>query len=317
VVAWKNQRRAFRTEATPSDTFECPDKPDWEQQKLIKIGPWGDGTRRTVELAVVDEELVQTYTLDEEPDWSESVDWDGLRAGGHFTDGNLRRQASLFLLLDPKSPWRGQLAMPPTHVTFQKTPHGGPADSSLTVRADLAGDAPRVEMAATDDVLRPPPATGVDDAAFLKTDHFELWFCAPDAPESCEKKDTRQLGVARTADGQLHARWLHPRGHKEKLPPVAAGPKGALIVTMPLAQLRHDGEPDGPLKGELTVAYSDADLAGKGQEAVVATSDLKWGVGYTFGKFVRHAGGARFPAWAGDSGLEEDAAFLKALPPLR
>ena len=36
-----------------------------------------------------------------------------------------------------------------------------------------------------------------------------------------------------------------------------------------------------------------------------------------FGKFVRHAGGTRFPEWAGETGLEEDAGFLKALSPLR
>jgi hypothetical protein len=318
VVAWKDQRRAFRTEATPSESFECPEKPAWEQQKLIKIGPWGDGTRRSVELAVVDDQLVQTYTLEEEPDWAEAVDWEGLKAGGHFTEGNVKRNASLFLLLDPKSPWRAQLPRPQTHVTFQKTPHGGPADSSLTVRADLAGDALRVEMEATDDVLRPPANAKVSDAAFLKADHFELWFCAPGATETCEKKETRQLGVARTADGQLHGRWLQPKGNKEKLPAVAAGTaKGALVVTLPLAQVRHDGQADGELKGELTVSYSDADLEGKGQEAMVATSDVKWGVGSTFGKFVRHAGGARFPEWAGATGLDEDAEFLKSLPPLR
>ena len=170
-------------------------------------------------------------------------------------------------------------------------------------------------MQATDDVLRPPANAKVNDAAFLKADHFELWFCAASAPETCEKKQTRQLGVARTADGQLHARWLHPKGNKEKLPAVtAAAPKGALIVTLPLAQMRHDGQPDGELKGELTVAYSDADVEGKGQEAVVATSEVKWGVGYTFGKFVRHAGGARFPTWDGATQFQEDEAFLTALP---
>jgi hypothetical protein len=50
---------------------------------------------------------------------------------------------------------------------------------------------------------------------------------------------------------------------------------------------------------------------------LVATSDLKWGVGYTFGKFVRQAGASWFPEWAGDKGLEEDAGFLKALAPKR
>jgi hypothetical protein len=124
--------------------------------------------------------------------------------------------------------------------------------------------------------------------------------------------------VARTADGQVHTRWLHPKGNKEKLPAVATGAsKGALVVTLPLAQMRHDGQPDGELKGELTVAYSDADVEGKGQEAVVATSDVKWGVGYTFGKFVRHAGGARFPAWDGGTQFTEEEAFLAALPPVR
>jgi len=203
VVAWKNQRHAFRTEATPSETFECPEKPAWEQQKLIKIGPWGDGTRRSLELAVVDDKLVQTSTLEEEPDWAESVDWEGLEAGGHVTEGNLKRNASLFLLLDPKSPWRAQLPKPQTQVTFQKTPHGSPADSSLTIRADLAKDVLRVEMETTNDVLRPPPEARVNDAAFLKADHFELWFCAPGAPENCGEKGHPAAG--RGPDGRWPA----------------------------------------------------------------------------------------------------------------
>jgi hypothetical protein len=270
--------------------------------------------RRLAQLAVVDDKVVAVQEQEEGADYTHLVDWEALVASGHDTEVGATRSASLLLLLDPKSPWRAQLPKPHTWVTFQKTPRGGPSDSSLSVRTDLVDKTLRVEMEATDDILRPLPDAKASDATFLKSDHFELWFCESGASRRCNKQEARQLGVARTASGQLHARWLHPKGNSEKLLAVSAGAgKGAVVVTMPLASIRNDQTPDGALDGELSVAYSDADLEGKGQEAVVATSEIKWGVGYTFGQFIRHPGGVRYPTWDGE-GFPADQAFLQALP---
>lgn len=317
VVSWPGHLRAFRTDDVMPHGFDCPQPFTWEKTRVIKLGPWGQGTRRFAQVAVVDDQLALLEEQEEESDWGDLVNWETLSASGYNFEDKSKHDASLLLVLDPKSPGRAQLPRPKTWVTFQKTPHGGSADSALMARVDLAGDTLQVEMEATDDVLRPPANPKLTDAAFLKTDHFELWFCAPATQTAfCEKKDTRQLGVARTAGGQLHARWLHPKGNKEKLPAVeAGGPKGAaIVVKLPLAQIRHKGDPMQDLSGELTVAYSDADVDGKGQEAVVATSDVKWGQGSSFGKFVRHVGGARFPAWDGGAQFGEDEAWLTGLP---
>ena len=314
VVAWGSQRRAFRSQHTTPDRFDCPQAAVWENTRVIKLGPWGQGMRRLAQLAVVDDKVAVVQEEEEGTDYTHLVDWEAPVASGRDTEVGAKRNASLFLLIDPKSPGRAQLPKPRTWVTFQKTPHGGAADSSLSVRTELVAKSLRVEMEATDDVLRPLPDVKASDAAFLKADHFELWFCESGASRRCNKQETRQLGVARTAGGQLHARWLHPKGNTEKLPSVVAvAGKGAVVVTMPLSWIRNDETPDGALDGELTVAYSDADLEGKGQEAVVATSEVKWGVGYTFGQFIRHPGGTRFPTWDGE-GFPADEAFLKALP---
>ena len=314
VVAWGSERRAFRSQHTTPDRFGCPQAPVWEKSRVIKLGPWGQGRPRLAQLAVVDDKVAAVQEEEQGADFSQLVDWETLVASGHDTEVSAKRNSSLFLLLDPKSPWRAQLPKPRTWVTFQKPPHGGPADSSLSVRTELVDKTLRVEMEATDDVARPLPDIKASDAAFLKADHFELWFCESNASRRCNKQEARQLGVARTAGGQLHARWLHPKGNTDRLPAVAAvAGKGAVAVTLSLSWIRNDQTPDGALDGELTVAYSDADIEGKGQEAVVATSEIKWGVGYTFGQFIRHPGGTRFPTWNDDT-FPADEAFLKALP---
>ena len=101
-------------------TFDCPQPLAWESTKVIKLGPWGQGTRRFAQVAVVDDQLVLVQEQEEESDWGEVVDWDALKAQGHFTEGNVKRNASMFLLLDPKSPWRAQLPRPETHVRSRR-----------------------------------------------------------------------------------------------------------------------------------------------------------------------------------------------------
>ncbi len=142
--------------------------------------------------------------------------------------------------------------------------------------------------------------------------------CAANAEELCQRKQARQLGIGRTSAGGWHARWLHPKGNKEKLPIVEPSTgSGAVTLTLPLTQIRHEGDPEGSLTGEFTAVFSDADTEGKGQEAMVATSRLRRGDGGSFGRFVRHDGGARLPTWNGSAGLRPNEKLLVELPPLR
>jgi hypothetical protein len=316
VIAWPGNRRAFRTADTLMAGFDCVGKPSWEQGKVIKLGPWGQQPRESADVAVVDGQLVLVEVTLDDPGAGEFFGWDSLVFSGRNVDDKLQWQSSILLLLDSRSAWRARLPKPKTWVTFQRTPHGGPADSELSARVDLVGPDLRIEMEATDDVARPLVDAKANDAAFLKADHFELWFCAAGASAWCDKKGARQLGIARTAGGLLHARWLHPKGNKEKLPVVAQGTaKSGLVVALPLAQIRNERGLEPELEGELSVAYSDADVDGKGQEAVIATSQVRWGVGRTFGRFVRHKGGTRFPAWETTvAGFDENEALLKDLP---
>src|SRR5215213_6760223 len=172
VVAWSGQLRAFRTDDTVPDRYDCPPSPVWEDTKVIKLGPWGIGPREFAQVAVVDDQLSVVRSLEEDDSFTRSVDWDNLTVQATHTAESTRVDASMLLLLDPKSPWRAQLPRPRTWVAFKKTAHGGPPDSSLIASTELAGPALHIEMQATDDVVRLPANDKLSDAAFLKTDHF-------------------------------------------------------------------------------------------------------------------------------------------------
>jgi hypothetical protein len=316
AVAWKTGRRAFRTDPDQQAVPFCEgDGPVvWEKVRTIKVGPWGIAPRETNELAVIDGELVMLNEIGEDQFHSFATDWEDLAVSGHNVEESTEYNGALFPLLEPKSPYRPQLPPPRTWVTFEKSPHGGPADSALTARVDLVGTALRIELQATDDVRRPPRDAPLADAALLRSDHFELWFCAPGAGRFCDRKGSRQLGLARTSSGAVHARWLHPAGNREKLPAVAAAGATGVAVTLPLGQVEHTGIVDGRLEGPLTAAYSDVDREGQGQEAIVATSRLRWGQGGSFSVFKRNDGGRRFPIWNGGIAFDDDEALLRELP---
>ena len=317
VVAWKTGRRAFRTDADQQGVPICEGQGPvvWEKARTIKVGPWGIAPRETNELAVIDGDLVMLNESGEDQFHSFATDWEDLTISGHNVEENSEYGGALLLLLDPKSPYRQRLPPPRTWVTFEKTSHGGPADSALTARVDLVGTALRIELQATDDVRRPPPDGRLGDAAFLRSDHFELWFCARGTGRFCDRKGSRQLGLARTSSGAVHARWLHPTGNRENLPAVAAAGATGIVVTLPLGQVEHTGSADGELQGPLTAAYSDADREGQGQEAIVATSRLRWGQGGSFSLFMRNEAGRRFPVWNGGIAFDEDEALLRGLSP--
>jgi hypothetical protein len=316
VFAYGKTSRAFTTSEPELGEPACTGSkgaPVWEKGKEVTLGPWGADPKEHYHLSVVDGELVLLSESADDKFISVRTDWEALEYGGRSTDEERESAHAMLPLLGPRSPWAARLPKPRTWVTFGEAAHGGPADAGLDVRVALAGKALRVEMAATDDVARPLGAADAADAVFLRADHFELWFCAPTGGTRCDKKSARQLGVARLADGQLHARWLHPKGHKEKLPAVEAAPNG-VAVTIPLAQMAVDGKAqatDEKLEGKLTVAYSDSDTEGKGQETLVATSLLRWADPASFGLFVRQPRGARFPPWTGSAEVDEDEEFLR------
>jgi hypothetical protein len=99
------------------------------------------------------------------------------------------------------------------------------------------------------------------------------------------------------------------------LPAVAAAGATGIVITLPLGQVEHTGSADGELQGPLTAAYSDADREGQGQEAIVATSRLRWGQGGSFSLFMRNEAGRRFPVWNGGIAFDEDEALLRGLSP--
>jgi hypothetical protein len=325
VLAWGEEGRAYRSDDDVLHQVECPGEtapPAWETVSAFKFPEMGQRPKETSTIALVDGDLVLLDQHEEDHSFSSVVDWVGLEENHINFDPASEHAAAIFPLLAPGSPWLAKLPKPRNWVTFSRVPHGGPADAAVDARISLVGTDLRIELGATDDVFLAPANAKTSDRDFLRRDHFELWFCAAGEARSCDKKTARQLGVAKTADGKVHARWLLPKGNKDKLPEVTLaedsrpGIKLAVVVTLPLNLIGHAGELTDALEGKLTVAYSDADLAAQGQKALVATSDLRWGAGESFGRFVRQADGGRFPLWSGSGAFERDIEFLASLPKL-
>jgi hypothetical protein len=178
--------------------------------------------------------------------------------------------------------------LPPTlnRVTHGATHWTGERDASLRVAALAQGtDAVRLRIQVRDDVAV-PATSALSDRALLGTDHLELWWAVPGG-------QTRQLAVARTHEGSLFARWLHPEGLTEPLPSLAFN-GGAFLVDLPLSSLGVK-QPEGAWETRLTVAFSDSDAPGAGQQTLVATSSLRWNAPETFGRLVSFPGHTRYP----------------------
>ncbi|HEY0708997.1 MAG TPA: hypothetical protein VGG33_19470 [Polyangia bacterium] len=329
AVAWGKHRRLFRSAQDPARLTGCPGENTpavWELVRAITFPTFGGEHKETSTVALVDGRLVQLAEQAEGERFASKVDWDALEETVRTLKPKAERAAAILPIVDVGSSWRPKLPRPRTWTTFSRRAPSGPDDVALDVRLSIKGDALQIEMTAADDAALPVPVGTSSDAAWLKRDHFQLWFCAADGPPSCDKKTARQLAVVTTADGQGHARWLHPKGHSEALPEVRPGPapviqppaklRLAATVILPLKMIRHDGDAPSALQGQLTVAYSDADTATGGQETVVATSKLKGPDGRTFGRFVRQADGGRFPVWLGSTAFTPDDEFLATLPPL-
>jgi hypothetical protein len=317
VVSWgslEEKTRAFRTPKEAEGPLDCPPPPGtWESGRDVRLGPWGTQPREFVRISVVDDQLVVLHENDEDASQSSGISWEELAGSSRSYEDHTETGEALLLLLDAKSPWQARLPAPQNWVIFGKGNHRGPEDAQVTARVELSGQTLLIRMSARDDVARPLASSAVSDAAFLKADHFELWFCARNKGDVCGKKEARQLGVARTADGQLHERWLHPKGNKEPLPALSAEGT-AVTVSLPLDRIQHKEGHRTKLEGKLTVVYSDSDAEGKGQESAVATSLLKWGNADSFGRYVRLEAGARFPPFDGGAGFSESETLLESLP---
>jgi hypothetical protein len=178
------------------------------------------------------------------------------------------------------------------------------ADADLDVRAELDRDKIEVAVTITDDKPVPLIRANASDADFLKSDHVQIWYETATADPG-----KRQLGIARLADGSVHARWLYPRKSKAPLPKVTAPAANQIVVTFAATEL-SGGRPFQPEQRydlSFVAAFSDTDRAvGKDRKAetVLATSQLKGADTSTFGKLIWLENGARFPQLQSTSRLE-------------
>jgi hypothetical protein len=67
-----------------------------------------------------------------------------------------------------------------------------------------------------------------------------------------------------------------------------------LLVDLPVTRLGVT-KPEAPWQVALTVAFSDSDAPGAGQQTLVATSGLRWNAPQTFGRLVAFPGYTRYP----------------------
>ncbi len=228
--------------------------------------------------------------------------WDALQ-GSRWTHERARGEenryvSTEFALLPVLA---AEAPLPPTlnRIPVGRKHHSGEADASLRVSVLREGpDAVRVRLEVRDDVPRPVP-DGTSAARFLAANHLELWW-RPDERVSCEETlkascSLRQLGLALRESGGVEARWLYPK--KAKVPlPQAELRDGRVEVVIPLSLFGHAVA--GPFEGldvPFTAVFSDSD-EDSGQQTLIATSDLQWGVPASFGSLVFTEGGRRHPS---------------------
>jgi hypothetical protein len=210
--------------------------------------------------------------------------------------------------------------LPPTvnHVTFGKKHWSGEADASLQVSVLQEGpDAVRVRLKVRDDVARPAPV-GADLARFIASDHLELWWKMGwrrswDTPKT-PYAGVRQLGIALREDGSVDARWLFPEKTSAALPKVELR-QGRVEVVLPLGLLGIR-KLFPPQRESFTAAWSDSDTPASGQQTLVATSVLQWGVPESFSLLVFNEEGRRYPS-PGHLGVGVEVRRLEGDVPLR
>ena len=161
-------------------------------------------------------------------------------------------------------------------VVHGQEDHSGRSDAALHVVAEEGAGTMNLHVRIADDVdLKPLDDT---DAAWLASDHLEVWWEGP--------AGVRQLVVAWPGPAP-QARWWMPEGTSDPAPDVACL-DGALVVSLPLESLRMPSEDGDDWQIPFTVAFSDADAPGEGQQSLIATGDLVWNVSESFGRLVRN-----------------------------
>jgi hypothetical protein len=227
--------------------------------------------------------------------YSSSENWDRLTfsagTSGSDAEGNPRETGSGGAIVPVLASPKAAATLPPTfnQVTSGRKWWTGEKDASVRVAALARSTSHvRLRVQVRDDVAL-PAAKDMSDWALLGTDHLEIWW----ARNNIADTPARQLAVARTGEGGVLARWLHPEGLTEPLPEVALD-GDTLLVDLPLASLGVTA-PEAAWQVAFTVAFSDADEAGVGQQTLVATSGLRWNAPHTFGRLVSFPGHTRYP----------------------
>jgi hypothetical protein len=300
-----------------TDTGAAPKLPlHAEHVDMVAIGDIDEMAENTLALSFVDGDLIVRAEDDLRNAPSGNTDWVAprFRWNGGDEPGAKDREYAIVLVQPKDAPPRKSVGKVRTFTTLGKTQ--GPSDATLDVKAELVGDHVAITMAIGDDKDIPLAVATASDADLLKSDHVEVWY-----QTGKEEAQVRQLGIARLADGTVHARWLFPREGKAAkalpksqgtktapvaLPKVTSPAPGTFVLEVPASDL-FAGQPF--TRGErneirFTAAFSDTDVAGRRQETLVATSLLEWGKWESLGKLVWLANGARFPRFGGGSRVD-------------
>jgi hypothetical protein len=265
-----------------------------KREKTLPINEVDEGRTSTLSVTVYDGQLVYTDETGRRPDPPSNTSWEELRyvyEGSDEDRGGLHKYGTL-LVLPKGAPARKTVPKLTTYLV--RGQRQVPNDADIDVAAELVGDAIELTITTTDDKDVPLPSATATDSDLLRSDHVELWYQNGQA-----ETDIVQLGLARLANGKVHARWLYPRKVREPLPAVSSPAPGTFVLRFPAGALFHERKflPALAYDNVFAVVFSDTDDAKNRQETVVASSTLKWGKPETFGKIVWLENGARFPAF--------------------
>jgi hypothetical protein len=219
----------------------------------------------------------------------------------------------MLFALPARSRWWGKLPAVPALVTFGRKRWTGASDADLSVRVlvDGAGQPLRIELAVRDDRTVPPPPDA-DLRTIVRSDHFELWFCA-DADSIACLQTPAQLAVAATRDGGAVSRWLRPPASGDPAPAVAVE-NDRLVLTLPRrligATAATAARAAAALVLPFTVAYSDSDDPASGQQTMVGTASIRNARPERPSLLAIPDGESPFPRWPRARPLAPGAAVL-------
>ena len=281
---------------------ECPASPPWEQHESVTVSSGGIGARYmwdNFDVTFVEGEPV--ILTEEHHDVDGSVNSDWLLATEHVVEHDQaepeptgKSDRGLLIAMLPGSRWI-KTWKTPTFVPFGAKNRQNAGDADLAAYVVDRGKAGiQVVVDVTDD-LPVPTAVRAPARKFIRSDHLEIWW----RPYGASKN--KQLGIGLLGDGTVDVRWLLPSQGSEGTP-VVRRTGTHLEVDLSLATLGLEesaAPPNSELSVDFTVAFSDADDAGAGQQTVVATSPVLWNRQETFGRLIWLSSKARrFPSFA-------------------